>query len=76
MGPIIILQTSYFESSIAGEISCTFCIINNFEHSGPGGGGGADSTLPPPHRIFFIVNANQMKLCTIVNWYKLYILVV
>ena len=40
------------------------------------GGGGADSTLPPPHRIFFIVNANQMKLCTIVNWYKLYILVV
>ena len=38
-----------------------------------GGGGGADS---PTHRNFFAISANQMKFCTIVNWYELYILVV
>ena len=31
-----------------------------------GWGGGADST-PLPHHNAFIINANQMKLCTIVN---------
>ena len=35
-----------------------------------------DPPPPPPHRIFFLINANQMKLFTNINLCKFYILVV
>ena len=44
------------------NLSLTPSSLGFFEHSQPGGVG-----IPSPHRNFFIINANQMKLCTIVK---------
>ena len=43
----------------------TLSSLGFFEHSQPGGEGGIPPT--PPHRSFLIINANEMKSCTIVK---------
>ena len=46
------------------DVLLTLSSLGFFEHSQPGGRGGGN---PLPLRNFFIINANQMKLCTVVN---------